>query len=118
MEKLSLLQIFILYQNFLSILLLLLFFFGGGGVGICGWGGGGMDVVQFHLCKIPALLIIKCSEKCARRDWSEGVHHTRVFIHTSALLRYNARSLRHHRECEQFTIRFIKEIKNLFLVNC
>ena len=39
---------------------------------------------------------MKCSEKCARRDWSERVHYIsikdRALRHTSALLRYNARN--------------------------
>ena len=35
----------------------------------------------------------------------------RALRHTSALLRYNARSLRHWYERAQFTIHFIKEIK-------
>ena len=38
---------------------------------------------------------MKCSEKYARRDWSERVHYIsikdRALRHTSALLRYNAR---------------------------
>ena len=39
----------------------------------------------------------------------------RSLRHTSTLLRYNAFSLRHQYERAQFTIHFIKEIKNLFL---
>ena len=45
-------------------------------------------------------------------------HKVRAFRHTSALLRYNARSLHHRYERAQFTIHFIKEIKNLFLERC
>ena len=40
-------------------------------------------------------------------------HKTRALRHTSALLRYNACSLRHRYERAKFTIHFIKEIKNL-----
>ena len=40
-------------------------------------------------------------------------HKARALRHTSALLRYNARSLRHRYEHAQFTIHFIKEIKRL-----
>ena len=38
-------------------------------------------------------------------------HKARALRHTSALLRYNPRSLRHRYERAQFTIYFIKEIK-------
>ena len=66
-------------------------------------------------CKL--LTIMKCSKKCARRDWSERVHYIsikdRALRHTSALLRYNARRLRHRYERAHFTIHFIKEIKKL-----
>ena len=40
-------------------------------------------------------------------------HKARALRHTSALLRYNACSLRHRYERAEFTIHFIKEIKNL-----
>ena len=40
-------------------------------------------------------------------------HKARALRHTSALLRYNASSLRHRYERAQFTIHFIKEIKSL-----
>ena len=40
-------------------------------------------------------------------------HKARALRHTSALLRYNACSLRHRYERAKFTIHFIKEIKNL-----
>ena len=39
----------------------------------------------------------------------------RALRHTCALLKYNARNLRHRYERAQFTIPFIKEIKNFFL---
>ena len=49
-----------------------------------------------------------------RRHWSEQAHYISLrhapYV-TSALLRYNARSLRHRYERAQFTIHFIKEIK-------
>ena len=45
-------------------------------------------------------------------------HEARALRHTSALSRYNARSLRHQYEHAQFRIHFIKEIKNLFLEQC
>ena len=62
--------------------------------------------------------VIKCLEKCARRDWSERVHyisikHRASYLHTSAPSRYNARSLSHRYERAQFTRHFIKEIKKL-----
>ena len=38
-------------------------------------------------------------------------HKPRALRHTSALLRYNARSPRHRYERAQFKIHFIKEIK-------
>ena len=38
-------------------------------------------------------------------------HKARALRHTSALLRYNAYSLRHRYERAQFTIHFVKEIK-------
>ena len=38
-------------------------------------------------------------------------HKARASRHTSALSRYNARSLRHQYQRAQFTIHFIKEIK-------
>ena len=38
-------------------------------------------------------------------------HKARVLSHNSALLRYNARSLRHRSERAQFTILFIKRNK-------
>ena len=41
-------------------------------------------------------------------------HKARTLRHTSALLKYNSRSLRHRNERAQFMIPFIKEIKNLF----
>ena len=40
-------------------------------------------------------------------------HKACALRHTSALLRYNAHSLRHRYECAQFTIYFITEIKQL-----
>ena len=58
--------------------------------------------------------IIKCSEKCAPwsvRTSSLYFHKARALRHTSALLRYNAGSLRHRYERAQFTIHSIKEIK-------
>ena len=48
------------------------------------------------------------------RTSSSYFHKARALRH-SALLRYNAHSLRHRYERTQFTINFIKEIKNLFL---
>ena len=60
-------------------------------------------------------------EMCAPwlvRTSSLYFHKARALRHTSALLRYNARSLRHRYELAQFTIHFIKEIKNLFLEHC
>ena len=42
----------------------------------------------------------------------------RALRHTSALLRYNARSLCHRYDRAQFTIHFLKEIKKLFLKHC
>ena len=46
-------------------------------------------------------------------------HKARDLRHTSALLRYNTRSLRHQYERALFTIPFTKEIKkNLFLEHC
>ena len=41
-------------------------------------------------------------------------HKARALRHTSALSRYNARSLRHQYKRAQSTIHFIKEIKKLF----
>ena len=71
----------------------------------------------FYLTNALLERFIKCSEKCARRDWSERVHYisikTRALSHKSALLRYNAQSLGHRYERAQLTIHFIKEIKKL-----
>ena len=58
---------------------------------------------------------IKCSEKCARRDWSKRVHYISI-KHARYVTRvhcrgYNARSLRHQYERAQFTVHFLKEIK-------
>ena len=61
---------------------------------------------------------IKCSEKCARRDWSAWVPYVSI-KHVPYVTRvhcwdiYNASSLRHRYERAQFTIHFIKEIKSL-----
>ena len=52
-----------------------------------------------------------------RRDWSERAHYISMkhapLSHTSALLRYDVRSLRYRYERAQFTIQFIKKKKIL-----
>ena len=78
--------------------------------------------------KRSALLLIKTNymskannnvvsrEMCAPwlvRTTSLYFHKARTLRHTSALLRYNARSLRHRYERAQLTIHFVKEIKKL-----
>ena len=47
------------------------------------------------------------------RTSSSYFHKARALRHASALLRYNARNLRHRYERAQFTINFMKEIKKL-----
>ena len=58
--------------------------------------------------------IMKCSEKCTRRDWSERFHHISI-KHAPYVTRVHCwdlmRSLRHRYERAQFTIHFIREIK-------
>ena len=78
--------------------------------------------------KRSALLLIKTNymskannnvvsrEMCAPssvRTTSLYFHKARTLRHTSALLRYHARSLRHRYERAQLTIHFVKEIKKL-----
>ena len=70
-----------------------------------------------HLVPRPSLLFLPEEKEREPGNEVDFFHKARALRHTSALSRYNAHSLRHQYERAQFTIHFIKEIKNFFLVH-